>query len=192
MTCLSHKGLNFWGNCIRAQCPRDEALQCRHKRQNKRNWPIDSINILFSKYSWQRYTASFSSIAGIKSLPQIAKRLSQHLVMVPSWLRKNALCLCQLAFSNFAQCRKWFRDKQLDWFDLHYFILFLTSNSDLTIYYLKSLDITDHISVLPSWIFQLIQCFGQETPHVINLGIDGVCCCLWASSVTVCAIVMLC
>ena len=134
MTCLSHKGLNFWGNCIRAQCPRDEALQCRHKRQNKRNWPIDSINILFSKYSWQRYTASFSSIAGIKTLPQIAKRLSQHLVMVPSWLRKNALCLCQLAFSIFAQCRKWFRDKQLDWFDLHYFILFLTSNSDLTIY----------------------------------------------------------
>ena len=35
-------------------------------------------------------------------------------------------------------CRKWSRDKQSQWFDVHYCILLLTSNSDLTIYQLKS------------------------------------------------------
>ena len=35
-------------------------------------------------------------------------------------------------------CRKWCHDKQSQWFDVHYCILLLTSNTDLTIYQLKS------------------------------------------------------
>ena len=35
-------------------------------------------------------------------------------------------------------CRKWCHDKQSQWFDVHHCILLLTSNTDLTIYQLKS------------------------------------------------------
>ena len=35
-------------------------------------------------------------------------------------------------------CRKWSRDKQSQWFDVHYCIFQLTSNSDRTTYQLKS------------------------------------------------------
>ena len=60
------------------------------------------MNVLFLNSEAMRFWNSFSnSVWRGKPIMQ-ACSANQHQVIMPSWLRKNALCLSQSAFSNFA------------------------------------------------------------------------------------------